>query len=392
VNTNLRHLRVFSAVCSSGYVTAAAEQCCISQPAVTQAVRKLEREYGTSLFERMNQRLYPTASGLALEARVKRAFDYLDASLGELSPRLKLTATGPKLRALVVMANVESFARAAAVMGIAQPTVHRAVTQLELEAGLTLFKRTSSGVIATRAAKLLARGASLAFSELEQAAAEIAEIQGREVGRIVIGAMPLSRAYLLPRAIARFRDRHAQLPIRVLEGPYSDLLSGLRRGDIDFLIGALRDPAPAEDVDQELLFSDTLTLLSGNNHPLLKTQAPITLAQLALYPWVVTLPDAPARQHFDQLFIAKGMTPPQNLVESGSLILLRELLQHSEHLGCISRLQAEAEIKHGLVRVIPFPLDETSREIGLTFRSGWAPTRAQSHFLERIRQIAKQMS
>lgn len=47
----------------------------------------------------------------------------------------------------------------------------------------------------------------------------------------------------------------------MIEGPYHDLLAGLRRGDIDFLIGALRYPSPIDDIEQQTLFDDTLVLL-----------------------------------------------------------------------------------------------------------------------------------
>lgn len=53
-----------------------------------------------------------------------------------------------------------------------------------------------------------------------------------------------------------------------MTGPYDDLLGGLRRGEIDFILGALRDPAPIADVVQERLFDDRLMVLDGNRHPL----------------------------------------------------------------------------------------------------------------------------
>ena len=56
--------------------------------------------------------------------------------------------------------------------------------------------------------------------------------------------------------------------VRVVEGRYAELLRSLREGDIDCLIGALRHPIPADDIEQELLFQDALAIVAHPSHPL----------------------------------------------------------------------------------------------------------------------------
>ena len=48
------------------------------------------------------------------------------------------------------------------------------------------------------------------------------------------------------------------------------------------------------------------------------------------------------------------------------MILMRELLRLSDHLGCISQLQIEAEIGLGALVKVPLDLADTRRAIGLT--------------------------
>ena len=381
---NLRHLRVFLALVHTRSVTRAAEVTCLSQPAVTQALSKLERLAEQPLFLRRAQGIYPTRAGEVLARRIGRAFVLLDPALSDLAPRLTLTATTAQLQALIVMRETENFTLAARRMGLAQPTVHRAVSRLEQEAGRAFFERTAHGLVATRSAQALALAARLAFAEIEQAEAELAELVGREVGRIVIGAMPLSRSYLLPRAIARFRCRRPTLPVMALDGPYADMMTGLRRGDIDFLIGAMREPAPIGDIVQEPLFQDRLNIVARANHPALSLAHP-QLVDLITYPFVVGLEGTPGRLIFDRITAPLG-TPP-SLVETGSMILMRELLRLSDHLGCISRLQIETEVELGALIRVPVDLSDTSRPIGLTLRTNWLPTQAQTEFLEDLRAV-----
>lgn len=56
---NLRHLRVFLAVCELKSITRASEQIYLSQPAITQAIAKLEKQLETHLFERHSDGMYP---------------------------------------------------------------------------------------------------------------------------------------------------------------------------------------------------------------------------------------------------------------------------------------------------------------------------------------------
>lgn len=382
VQHNLRHLRVFLAVVETNSVTKAAALCHLSQPAVTQALSKMERNLKTPLFIRTSHGLFANSQGEVLARRVRRAFDFLDPALAELSPRLKMVATTSHLEALVAVKETGSFTLAARRLGLAQPTVHRAVTQLEEEATRPLFDRTSYGTIATKPASALADATRLAFAELVQAEVDLAETRSEEAGRIVIGAMPLSRSFLLPTAIAEFRKTRPKTAIQIVEGPYADLLAGLRRGEIDFLIGALRDPAPIGDVEQRLLFNDTLVLVSGTRHPLAECKE-VTIEELAAYPWIVGQRGTPIRRQFDALFDGLPQRP-SSIVESSSLILMRELLSSTEHLGCISFRQAQAELSRDLMTALPLDLRHTARPIGLTFRTNWVPTTSQKVFINSL--------
>ena len=381
---NLRHLRLLLVVVETGSVTQASLACNISQPAATQALRKLEEKFGTALFDRNRNGLFATPLGTLLAARARRALDLLDSATTTLAPRLTLTATTAKLRALVAVAQAENFSIAARRLGIAQPTVHRAISQLEGEIGRALFKRTQYGTAPTRAGQLLAGAAQLAFAELAQARMELADAMGRGTMHLTVGGLPLSRSYILPSTIAKYQATHPRVSVKVLEGPYETLLAGLRRGEIDFLFGALREPPPVDDIEQTHLFDDELVIVSGPDHPLARQSTP-DLVEAATCHWVVGIPGTPVRDHFDAFIAAIGTDGPPHLVETSSMILMRELLHAGSYLGCISRRQVEAEIRSGLMVPLPFRLDEGRRRIGITTRANWQPTRTQADFLTIVR-------
>ena len=59
MNINLEYYKVFYYVCQEGSLTAAAQRLCISQPAVSQAVRQLEKEAGDKIIFPYFQRSTP---------------------------------------------------------------------------------------------------------------------------------------------------------------------------------------------------------------------------------------------------------------------------------------------------------------------------------------------
>jgi DNA-binding transcriptional LysR family regulator len=396
---NLRHLRAFVEVAQCRGISAASGRVHLSQPAITQAIAKLERQVGVDLFERRSDGLFTTAPGALFHARVGRALDLLQTGARE-AVRMGLRKGGRgfadfdrllsvvQLRALTAMADAGNFSIAARAMGMSQPSVHRAARDLERLAGVALFGKTSRGIELTPAAQVLAQHAKLAFSELRQGFTEIGEYLGLDSARIVVGSMPLARTSILPSAINALVSERPQVEMRVVDGPYNDLLHGLRHGEIDLLIGALRDPAPIDDVVQERLFDDPLAVVARAGHPLGGRRA-MTARDLAVFPWVVPPEGTPTRAHFDAMLRKEGIAPPKGMIETSSLILVRGLLMASDRLTIISTHQISHELEFGLFVPVLVDMAGSERPIGITIRRGWRPTAAQEAFLDHLRAASR---
>lgn len=169
------------------------------------------------------------------------------------------------------------------------------------------------------------------------------------------------------------------------------MLRGVRRGDIDFMIGALRDPLPIKDVEQEVLFHDGMSVLARPDHPLARAGR-LSAGDLAGCAWAVPRTGTPARQQFDEMFETARIPLPESVLECGSILLMRELLHQSDLLGCISEHQARAEVSKGLLARLDIGVDWPGRPIGLTYRTGWVPTRAQGALLDLVRAAAGEIA
>ncbi len=375
---NLRHVHAMAAIARLGSVTAAAQAISITQPAITQALAKLESQLGHQLFERRPDGMTPLPAAAIFAPRVETA-------LGHIGSRRVTMAC---LRAMIALADAGSYAEASSATGLAQPSLHRAVRDLSLALKRNLVERRGKGIALTEQGRRTARAFRLARAELEAGLSELAALDGRETGRITIGAMPLCRARLLPTAVAAFHPEHPESEVVIVEGSFRELIEPLRDGVIDVMIGALRPTAPAEDVVQDELFVDRLVVLGRKRHPLSKLAGNVGTDALAHYPWTISARGTPLRIQWDHMFASAGVAPPRIPVESGSVIANREILRKSDFLTLFSPDQVAVELEAGwLTRICEAP-GKLERTIGLTTRAGWRPTAMQTSFLQVLRAAA----
>ncbi|QBM75074.1 LysR family transcriptional regulator [Sphingomonas sp. AAP5] len=382
---NLRHLRAVLAIQENGSISAAAEIVSLSQPALTQGLAKLERQLGYALFERRSGGMVTTPVGVIVAERVRAAIDHLAAGAKGLTrvfanPDRLMTMT--QLRAFLALAEAGSFIAAAQNTGLSHTAVHRAVGDLEQMIGGELVERRGRGVWLNPAGKKLARGTRLAIGEI---AAAIADLGFEASGELIaFGALPLSRPFLVPAAMAKMA---AELPLarfEVIEGSWRELVEPLRDGRIDLIVGALR-PFDVTDLYQLPLYEDRLVIAVGSQHPLAGPEMP-SLETLASYPWIVAPANTPLRAQWEKLF--EGRALPPTPIECGSVMIIGRLLTDGNFLTLLSPDQVALQIRSGLLARVGAPLEDSKRLIGITTRRSWRPTAVQRRFIEKVEEVA----
>ncbi|MHB1206264.1 MAG: LysR family transcriptional regulator [Rhodospirillaceae bacterium] len=392
---NFRHLQVVSAVARHGGVRRAALRINLSQPAISQAVSKLERAIGERLFDRSARGMVPTQACQRFAQRIERAIGYLKSGAQDIAgrkadaPLLDRLATTVQLRALVEVIEHGGYAPAARRLGVTQPNMSRAINDLEKVAGCELFQPSPFGAAPTRDALVLARWANLAFREIEQGLDELREQKGARDGSIVIGSLPLARTFILPTAVTRLLAQHPDARVEIIDGSYTELLNRLQHGRIDLILGALRLPALSNDLRQEELFREPLSIVVRAGHPALKGRV-LNPAKLAKLEWVVPNERTPARAHFTAFFRAHGLQVPRRIIECSSLIATRGLLVQSDRAALLSAGQIHYEALAGELAIAAMALPGTERPIGICTRRDWQPTKIQTAFMSFIHEVVNE--
>lgn len=96
MNINLEYYKIFYFVARCGSVTKAAGELCLSQPAVSQAVKQLEDNLGVALFVRRSKGVALTAEGETLYSYVSKGYEQI--LLGERKLMEMLTLESGEIR------------------------------------------------------------------------------------------------------------------------------------------------------------------------------------------------------------------------------------------------------------------------------------------------------
>jgi len=245
-----------------------------------------------------------------------------------------------KLRDLHVFFTVVqagSMARAAAQLGVSQPTVSETIADLEDSYGVRLLDRSSRGVEPTIYGMALHRRCVAAFDELKQSARDIEFLANPEVGELRIGCQESLLAAILPPIIRRFSKRYPGVTLHVEDVPSPAVqLAALRNRKYDFVLARIVRPLnEEEDVNVEVLFNDQLVIAADAHSPWARRRK-IDLVDLAGESWMLPPPDSWVYPRLKEAFEERGLKMPKATLLTASVPLRNHLLADSNYISAFA--------------------------------------------------------
>lgn len=138
-----------------------------------------------------------------------------------------------QLRYLAIAAQVGSFRRTAEICDVDQPSVSRALKQLESDLGVSLFERTRSGVRLTPAGRHFLAEISPVLEQLESARRSVRAARAGEGGLVRIGILTSLAGGFLRDLVQGHAKRHPGVSIDVRDGGRREHLAAVRAGRLD---------------------------------------------------------------------------------------------------------------------------------------------------------------
>lgn len=384
---SFRQLKLFESVGRLMSVRRGSEECNLSQPAVTQALAKLEQQIGVTVLERRASGSYLTDAGKIFHRRIVRLFQQIEDALTELgvpggqtgAQAIANRISRSQVRSLISIIECGSFAFAAQSLGLTQASLQRAARDLESNLRKSIYYRTAAGVMVTPTGIEFGRKLRLALQEIELGIHEIEAERGAGESKIVIGALPFGGSVLLASVLDEFVSAHPQADVRIINEGASEMMKRLRAGDVDLVIGLLQE-TPAEDLANEVLAQTPYEIVARRGHPLAR-RGKATLDDLLRYDWVVGTEGSSRRNCFNDLFA--GRPTPKAPIATCVLPVIRNLLVGSDRLT----LMTSYELIHegGVLGPIQFGTILPIPAIGVTTRANWLPTALHQAFIDLLR-------
>ncbi|MGY4493349.1 LysR family transcriptional regulator [Pseudomonas sp. TE3610] len=144
-----------------------------------------------------------------------------------------------RLRTLVTIADLGSFAEAARRLNLAPPTVSLHIAELEERVGGALLSRTRGQVLPTAIGETLVERGRRLLLDAQQALEDVQrQVQGL-AGRVRLGASTGAIAQLLPQALETLGQRHPGIDVQVAVLTSQETLRQLTAGTLDIGLIAL---------------------------------------------------------------------------------------------------------------------------------------------------------
>lgn len=384
-----RHVRVIRSLSEHRRVSDAADSVALSQPAFSRSLHDAEERLGVTLFQRGWSGSEPTAMGDIVIAQCRRIAADMEAvergPLGNAGPaRLPRLLRWRHLRAVSAVVRSGTASGAARALGISQPAVSQSLTACQDYVSPTLFHRRQTGLEPTDAARALAALWDRIAATLADIPALLDATGDALVGRVSVGMLPFSGQSMVLDAFGQITRDHPLVHLVAVPGGYETLAEAMKRGEIDLIIGVLRDPSPLPGFREEHLYHEDYLMIARADHPV-HTRSP-SIRELADEQWIVAPHGTPIRSFFDRVFREAGTIPPAQSAEMFSFSNAEQMIVASQSIALLCYGRAALKNLRSALKPVDITLPGSRVSIGVTRFGDDPPSAAIAEFLRILRE------
>ncbi|BDB30643.1 LysR family transcriptional regulator (plasmid) [Cupriavidus sp. P-10] len=223
----------------------------------------------------------------------------------DTAEKFKLPAIlDPRWELFVKVGELHSLTRAALALAIPQSAVSRHISQLELECGSKLFRRTGRGVILTEFGEHIFPRIKELITQAAHLADEMRTISKEPMGVVKIGILPAMVPSLAGRLFSDVLEKYPHVQLHLVEGSSGQLEEWLAEGRVDCSL-LLRDATSL--ARGELLIAQQALHLVSRRDSIFKGRSNVTFDDLEGIPLVVSSRPHALRSLLDGVAQSKGV-------------------------------------------------------------------------------------
>lgn len=294
-----------------------------------------------------------------------------------------MSATLRQLRAFVRVALERSFTRAAPALHLSQPALTVQIRGLEEALGVRLFDRNTRAVRLTPLGESILPAVQRLLRDFDSMADNARELGAGNVGVVHVAALPSLASSLVPRTIARLRESHPGIVVRLRDAIAQRVIALVQSDEADVGVGVFTAASP--DLAFTPLMRDRLEAVMPARHRLPRG-ATLSLRELAREPLVMMDSQTSVRALLDREMLAAGLLP-RPAYEVTYMSTAIGLVEAGLGVALLPTSALEMQDLRGLKRRALRGVS-LAREIGVIARSGRGLSPATQVFLEALRKCA----
>ncbi len=209
-----------------------------------------------------------------------------------------------QLRMFLALAESLNFSKTAERLFMTQPSLSKAIRDLEALLGLPLFERTTRHVRLTPGGAQLVTVARSILGEYEAGLRRLQSSAEREASHLGIASFPSLANILLPQVCAVLEKRHATLRTTVLDCSNTLAVAHVARYQVDFALASVAPSHP--DLHYEEIVRDRFVLVAGRRW--CRGLAPIMhLDDMAALPLITMTDNSTAMRYISAAYLQRGI-------------------------------------------------------------------------------------
>lgn len=292
-----------------------------------------------------------------------------------------------QLEALLYLVEERSFSRAAARMGLSQPSISKHLKNLEIFINAAIIDRSRPGIVLSEEGQILYGYARRIIKLRDEAREKILHLQDAGTGHIFIGASTIPATYILPSVLSTLRQRHPALMVHVHAGDSADVLDMIAGDQVE--LGFIGKNVQDKKLVCEPIWKDTLLLVAHRDHPASKPLK--SLSEIARLPYIARERGSATQAIMEAYLRDKLDGIKLNIIsELGSSEAVKEAVIAGLGVSIISVHAVKRELEQGLLVSIPLPDLRLERDFTLVYKKPFKPLPHHSLFMDFIRCFVPQ--
>lgn len=268
------------------------------------------------------------------------------------------------------LAQCGTVTAAAKQLYITQPSLSQTLRQMEEEAGLPLFDRSTSPLRLTYAGEQYRKAAQTLLDVDARLKAQMESIRQEEGGRLRLGISVTRAMQVLPDVLPIFHNEYPEVTIDLTESASANLEGLLQKRQIDLALAATEPTEP--NITYELIEKESIGILAGRDSRIaqrIPNGTPISLKEVENEQFVCLDRSHSSRIIQDSLFQKQNFRP-QILLEASFLEVGRRVALKSGACMLLPDVYADSFAFHSGGAFYPLADYQNRRHFYACYRKG----------------------